>query len=51
MSFSSGQTKLIYGCPYQAGVRRAGFHCTVLAPVFVTVAIFVVVVVAAFATG
>ena len=29
MSFSPGQTKLsvISGCPYQAGVRRAGFHC------------------------
>ena len=30
MSFSSGQTKLsvISGCPYEAGVRRAGFHCS-----------------------
>ena len=28
--FSWGQTKLsaIYGCPYQAGVRRARFNCT-----------------------
>ena len=30
MNFSSGQRKLsvISGCPYKAGVRRAGFHCT-----------------------
>ena len=29
MSFSSRQTKLsvFYGCPYWAGVRRAGFRC------------------------
>ena len=29
MSFLLGQTKLsvISGCPYKAGVRRAGFHC------------------------
>ena len=28
--FSWGQTKLpaVYGCPYQAGVRRARFNCT-----------------------
>ena len=30
MRFSSGATKLsvIPGCPYYAGVRKAGFHCT-----------------------